>query len=109
MSSMFLAATGPNEQVYYIIDPEDNNDGVLVTPDRISYIPFWSYTSKVPGLVPVLASDLSRELWDAKAARTKEWAQKFVLHEIPFTEDEIFSVEFLLVPVPDEREPAEER
>jgi len=106
---MFLAATGPNEQVFYIIDPDTEDDGVVVSRERIDHVSFWSYTSKVPGLTPVLASELSRQLWDGEAAKTKEWNKKFVSREVPFDEDEIFSVEFLLVPVPDEREPAEER
>lgn len=108
---MFLVATGNGEQVFYVIDPEENDyDGVVVREDRIVHVPFWSYTSRETGLTPVLASELSRELWDGKAARSNpNWSKKFVTREIPFTEDELFSIEFLLVPVPDEREPAEER
>lgn len=104
---MFLAATGPKEQLFYIIAPENPLlDGVLMRDGEVTYVPFWSYLSRNP-LRPVRGVALLDEMWAEGKARGEQWVNKFFTREVPFTEDEVLSVEYLVTPVPEERSAAE--
>jgi len=101
--TMFLAATGPREQLFYIIAPDNPRlDGVVMWDNQVMYVPFWSYVSR-SSLQPVRGAALLDELWSEGKDQSEDWAAKFFSREIPFTEEEVLSVEFLVSPVPEER------
>lgn len=108
MSSMILAASSPDEQLFWLLAPENPAlDGFIIGNGRMKAVPFWSYVSRTPELTPVRGADLLNQLWSKD--ESEEWAERFYFRNVPLSEDDLMSVEFLLVEVPDEVDPAEER
>ena len=102
MSGMVLAATSPGEQVFYVLTPEDASvDGVVMRDGEVMYVPFWSYVTRNPDLVPVRGVELLDKLWSKDGG--DEWVGKFLTHDVPLTEDEVLSVEFLSTTIPEDR------
>lgn len=107
MSGMVLAATSPGEQLFYVLTPEDPwFDGVVMRDGEVRYVPFWSYVTRNPDLVPVRGVPLLDQLWSMDDS--EEWVGKFYSHDVPLTEDDVLSVEFLSTTIPEERTAASE-
>lgn len=105
MSSMVLAATLDNEQIWYVLAPAEGElDGVVITNERIFFVPFWSYVTRNPEIQPIRGCLLLDGLW-AKA-QEGDWKKKFWTHEVPLTDDEIRSAAHLTAAVPSTRIPA---
>lgn len=105
--NMILAATSPEGQLFWLIAPENPaQDGFLMADGGKKFVPFWSYVSRTPEIVPVKGTALLNELWSKDDSEA--WTQKFVTRDVPLADEDLMSVEFLLVEVPDEVEPAQE-
>lgn len=99
MNTMTLAATSPHEKVFYILAPEDPAiDGVVIRSGEVFHIPFWSYVTRNPDLVPVRNVGLLDNLWSGDDS--DEWVGKFLTHTIPLTEEDISSVKPLTRAIP---------
>lgn len=103
---MVLAATNPNEQLFYVVDPEKEFDGVVMSEGTVKYVPFWSYVNR-DKFTRLTGTEFLNRLWVVPQGDGGEWTRKFFTREEPFDEEDLDSVELLLVNVPEEREPAE--
>lgn len=107
---MVLAGTSPDGQLFYVIDPVNPKlDGVLIRVGEVRYVPFFSTLSR-GDFKPVKGAEFLKRLWSTpEYSQQKDWNDQFYLHKVPFSEEDLDSVEFMLVNVPDEREPAPDR
>lgn len=101
---MILAATGPNEEIYYIIDPEELGvDGVSVSPWETKRISFWSYVSRI-GFTESLNNAFLRNLWK-EDFQSENWVKTYFLREKEIPVEEINKIKKFLVEVPNTENP----
>lgn len=105
---MILAATRPNEEIYFITDPDGPNDGVSVSSGTIRRIPFWSYVYRYP-VEQLQSNDFLKDLW-TQSSSAKKWTDRYMNRAEALPTDLLEPIKPFLLEVPPETpsKPAED-
>lgn len=89
-----LAAKGPSESLFFVLNPTDRRyDGRVERNGESTKVPFWSYVNRVR-VTPILSSKFHKELWKGNMD-DDIWANKFFLRSIPFSKQDMDAVKGL--------------
>ena len=105
---MILAATRPNEEIYFITDPDGPNDGVSVSSGTIRRVPFWSYVYRYP-VEQLQSNDFLKDLW-TQSSSAKKWTDRYMNRAEALPTDLLEPIKPFLLEVPPETpsKPAED-
>jgi hypothetical protein len=103
---MILTATQPNEQIYLIINAQEDKNGVVIKDDgSVTHVMFLPYIERNGyELSPLLTNNFLRDLWQPNKNNQQLWNDHFLDRTKKFSEEEIKEIENLLMPVPKEKQ-----
>lgn len=101
---MILVGTMPTEKIYFLLEPINGSDGVVVRDDSVVYVPFWSYYhNSGKDFERQLDNEFLKLLWSPEETHNQDWIDKFLTREKKFSKRELRQISPLLVKVPKEK------